>query len=652
MKFKGLAIAFLAFIFSSPLFAKNITNGVINFSMMETGKRYIPLNGDWEFYENQTFTSLLGAQLKVDFIDAPDSWTQKREDKPQLPSMGCNTYRIMITGLRPNFEYAIFSRRSPNYSAMIYANGRFAAEYGKFSRHKNNYKAAQTPVYCRMLSSEEGYIELVIQVSNWTGSRGGIESPIFFGEDKVISRLFTRILLTTAAIMGALLFVFLMNTFFWFFDKQKRTNLYFMVMLFFLLIRFGFNNFNIYGLLGLFPPFGIQYKLQNIAIFSGVLFLLLFKDDKVFSSKHPLFDKTLATLSFALLIVFICLPESVSMIVLNASFFWAGIISVYALFRFVYDLRKGQITTAVFAFFYMIIAIPITIDHIMISPWTDSHVYFSEIFTIIMVIFDIVYMAAILEILQKKSINVKATFSKYHFAIRRFIPRNLPSLMDTPILKTLDLGDSTEDSVILMFVGFAVISPDNTQISLRDNFESRGFYSATIVDQIIQNDGAVISITNQGISAIFKKNEPHAMEAAYKIRNLLQTINARRAEDYYPCVTFNIAVHQSDVLLGVVGDRSRIELSMISSGIEVIDKMCNLGFAMNIPILISEPTIKALGDSNIQKTTLLGKIHFSEFTKPIGLYGLISSEEEENSLESLEETPFITQIQADKYINF
>jgi len=203
-----------------------------------------------------------------------------------------------------------------------------------------------------------------------------------------------------------------------------------------------------------------------------------------------------------------------------------------------------------------------------------------------------------------------------------------------------------------MFVGFAVISPDNTQISLRDNFESRGFYSATIVDQIIQNNGAVISITNQGISAIFKKNEPRAMEAAYKIRNLLQTINARRAEDYYPCVTFNIAVHQSDVLLGVVGDRSRIELSMISSGIEVIDKMCNLGFAMNIPILISEPTIKALGDSNIQKTTLLGKIHFSEFTKPIGLYGLISSEEEENSLESLEETPFITQIQADKYINF
>ena len=91
---------------------------------------------------------------------------------------------------------------------------------------------------------------------------------------------------------------------------------------------------------------------------------------------------------------------------------------------------------------------------------------------------------------------------------------------------------------------------------------------------------------------------------------------------------------------------------MISSSIEVIDKMCNLGFAMNIPILVSEPTLKTFSDRSALKLKLLGKIHFSEFTRPIGLYGMISSEEEENSLETLDENPFITQYEADKYINF
>ncbi|MBQ3836353.1 MAG: hypothetical protein II814_04415 [Treponema sp.] len=101
MKFKGILLACLTLIFSKQLGAKNITNGVLNFSMAETGKKYIPLNGDWEFYANQTFTSLLGAQLRVDFIEAPASWTKKNPQKNPIPSKGCNTYRIIINGLRP-----------------------------------------------------------------------------------------------------------------------------------------------------------------------------------------------------------------------------------------------------------------------------------------------------------------------------------------------------------------------------------------------------------------------------------------------------------------------------------------------------------------------------------------------------------------------
>ncbi len=84
----------------------------------------------------------------------------------------------------------------------------------------------------------------------------------------------------------------------------------------------------------------------------------------------------------------------------------------------------------------------------------------------------------------------------------------------------------------------------------------------------------------------------------------------------------------------------------------MIDKMCSLGFAMNIPILISQPTVETFPEETKSELKLLGNIHFSEFTRPIGIYGLLSSEEEENSLENIDETPFITQREADKYINF
>lgn len=650
--FKGALFALVILFVSSPLFAKNVTNGSINFSTNENGKKYVELDGDWEFYANQTFTSLMGAQLKVDFIDAPASWTKKRIDRPTMPSIGCHTYRIVINGLRPNFEYAIFSRQSPSNSAVVYANGLFVTECGKFSRHKENYKAAQIPLYNRVISNENGVVELVIQVSNYTGGKSGILSPIYFGENVAVAKLFRNALLFAAAIMSGLLFIFLLNFSFWAFDKSKFANLCFAALIFCLTLTQTLRNFNVMGMLGLTPPFGIQFKLQSLVVFSGAVFSILISDDKSFGAKHRLLDKVLAAWTFALMVLFICLPEKISLVVLDMAMVWGGLYGIYILFRLVCGIKDAQWKTASYSIFYLIISFPIIIDHFSSELWTSRRLYLSEIAMLVMIFIDIIYIAAYLEILQKKAISLKNESSKYHLSARRFIPRNLEKIADKNIFSSLELGSKMEGNMVVMTIGFTIISPDSTQINLRDNFESMGFYSATIIDQINKRNGSAITVSSQGIVAVFRHNSPDALDAAHEIRDLVQTINARRAEDYYPCISFTIAIHQCDVLLGIVGDRSHIDFTVISSGIEVTEKMRNLGFAMNIPILISEPTVLTLEEKIQRKLKLLGKIHFSEFTRPIGLYGFISSEEEENRLEILDETPFITQVNADKYINF
>ena len=652
MNFKGLALSLAVLIFSAPLFAKNVTNGSINFSMSDAGKKYVQLNGDWEFYANQTFTSLLGAKLKVDFIEAPAPWTKKRQDKPVIPTIGCHTYRIVVTGLRPNYEYAIFSRRNPCNSAMFYSNGRFLLECGKFSRHKENYKAAQGPIFARVSSNENGMIELVVQVSNFTGGQSGIVTPIFFGEEVAIEKMFQRMMLTNAALLGGLLFILLMNIAFWVFDKTKIVHLYFSALIFFLIMRQSFLNFNALTFLQLSPPFGLQFKLQNLLVFSGAIFALLNSVDKVFAAKRPLLDKMIAAVGFSLMTFFICLPESVSLYMLNAAMLWAALYAVYSIFRFCAALKNSQYKAAIFNFFYLVIAIPVILDHFLGLFWTSWLLYLSEISLMVMICGDVINIAAILEIMQKKAILLKNEASKYHLSIRRFVPRVLTKLSEANVFGNLEIGSKIEEPMTIMKVGFKVISPDNTQINLRDTFESMGFYSATIIDQINKNDGSTISVSTQGISALFRSNPSDAINSAHEIRDLIQNINARRAEDYYPCVTFNISIHRCDVLLGIVGDRTHIDFTMISSGMEVTEKMLNLGYAMNIPALISEPTYQTLEPDVQNKLKLLGKIHFSEFARPIGLYGFISSEEEESSLENLDESPFITQVNADKYINY
>ena len=535
---------------------------------------------------------------------------------------------------------------------MIYANGQFVCECGKFSRHKENYKAAQLPLFYRTVSNENGVIELVIQVSNFTGGSGGIISPIYFGESESIAVLFRNALLSTAAILGSLLFIMLMNLGFWTFNRSKTTNLYFAILIFLIGTRQHFDNFNIIGLAGALIPFGIQFKLQNLIVFSGTLFCIINSQDKVYAARHPMQDKILASITFAIMILFACLPEALSMPLLNVAMVWAAALVFYAIYRIVIGANEGQYATVVHNSFYIIVATAIVIDHFWGRPLTSRLLYISEFATIFMICCDVLCLGAVLELLQKKAILLKNESSKYHISVRRFIPRNLNRITKDKKFSRLELGSSIEDSMTIMAVGFEVISPDNTQINLRDNFESMGFYSATIIDLINKRDGTVVSITSQGITAVFKSNSTDALRAAHEIRDIIQTVNARRAEDYYPCISFTISIHQCDALLGIVGDRTHIDFTIVSSGLEVTEKMSSLGFAMNIPVLISEPTIESLDVGIQNRLKLLGKIHFSEFTRPIGLYGFASTEEEETRLEPLDEAPFITQRNADKYINY
>jgi len=652
MKFKKI-LALAALTICSPLFAKNVTNGILGFENSSTPKNTIPLNGDWEFYENQTFDTLMGARLKVNFIEVPRSWdNQEIEQDEPIPKMGCNTYRVLITGLKSNYDYAIFSRRTPLYASKIFANGKFIAENGRFARHKKDYKPSRASLFCSMPSDKDGVIELVIQVSNYTGGESGIVTPIFFGELSAVVKFQQKLIIANSLTLGFLFFCFLSNLFLWTFDKKKYANLLFASLFVFLCCRFMFYNLNSLQLIGINIPFGIQFKIENAIVFGACVFSVLYPCDKSFSSKHPIIDYTLAGITFAGFVFFLCLPIFVAIEFLKIPVIWGALFAIYSAIRFVYAIKNRQIVAAAYMFFYIITAVPIAIDILFPGLTENRDLCISEVFIPIMTIFDITYIAAILEFQQKKNRSIKNELSQFYFGYRRFLPKNVMHLFNNIGFSDLKIGVSQENKMTIMFVGIIVISPDNTKINLREEFETLAFYSSTIIEKIHQLGGTVITISNQGISALFDDGDENALEAARVVRNELQTINSRRAEDYYLCANFNISIHNGDLLVGIIGDRNRIDITTISSSVEVIDKMCSLGFAMNIPILISQPAADSFSDEAKKELKLLGNIHFSEFTRPIGLYGLLSSEEEENKLEILDETPFITQREADKYINF
>lgn len=641
----------LLLFFSSLCFAKNITNGIINYEIIGGGHNLIRLSGDWEFYQNQTFTTLMGAQLKIDFINVPGSWTKPNFENVRRPSMGCNTYRVVINGLRANYNYAIFSRHTPRYASRVYSNGMFIAEFGSFSRHVENYSPSLEVMKCDLKSNERGVIELVFQVANFSGGGSGILFPIVFGEKSHVERLYGNVITWTASLCGAILFLLIMLFMLWVFKKDEISYLGFVLLLFTLFIRTMFYGFNYFEFFNIPIPFALQYKTANFFLFDAGIFALLFLHTDRRSTVYTFIEKTVAIVSLALFTVFLCVPVRIAFAVQYAAYLWAGLFAVYCIVRMVDAFRHGFVSVAVWCILYDIISIFTIVDFFIYSPAEDTLWTMYELASMLAVVIDIIYVGLLFEFMLKKSIGQKNSLSNFYIAYRKFIPQKALTILGQPSLTKISVGSNVEAEVTISLFSLKVVSPDNTHINLRERFETLSFYSSKVIEEVQKCDGTVISITSTGVAAIFTRSADDAVLAAEKVRSVLREVNSRRAEDYYPCVLFNISIHHGPVNIGIVGDRNRNDFILISSSVLVAEKMARLGRATNLPVLISEMTESVLSEKLRGRLTLLGRIKLNDFSREVSLYGLITDSERESGLELLDEAPVLTQREADKYIN-
>lgn len=622
---KTRLLLFVMAFFSFPIFAANVSNGMINFGLASKDEKIIRLDGEWEFFKGQTFNTLGSAQLKIDYIQVPGNWARKISDY-EIPHYGCNTYRILISGLHANSEYGIFSQKSPALSARVFANGELVKEYGKFSMRQKDYAPAKMPLICFLESDSRGMIELVVQVSNFSQWSGGILSPIFFGQYGDIIRLFVLKLGIIGAIAGAIIFILLSNFLIWIFNKTHTQNLCFSIFFLTLFFKVVCGNLNVISLYADFWKYSVQLKLENLFLFSFGIFAILYRLDNSFVLKHPKFDKNISFFSFCVALIFVCMPVEISSVLamfleaLSLAFF------VYSILRLIFAIQNRNFYIGVYAFFYLVFFLGIFLD-----KFFGGNPYLScdEIGIIILVFMSIAYLAIFLKKFAKNYFKQRVALSEKYVAYRKFVPSEIPHIFGKASFGKIDLGDCAEINATIMVIGEMVTSPGETQISMREQFETIGFYSSKIIEIIEQNGGMIVSIGQNYITALFQCASKNVIDAAHEIKNLLQVMNNRRAQDYYPCVDFNIAMHSGNVLLGIVGSQKQIDLAAISPSIELVNEICAWGYYEKIPVVISEQVVQNLPKSYKETMNFLGKIKFSEFPSPLGLYGFSSPENSE-----------------------
>lgn len=244
-----------------------------NWSFEQDG--VVNLNGEWRFYGGRL---LEPGQLPVlsttaEFTQVPGVWSLDRSHKQA--SKGSATYELSV--LLPHFESKTklaLKVQNVYTSHRLYINGELMQEMGIPAEDKNEYKPANNP-YLLYVEPEQ-QLDIVLQVSNYIYSEGGIVHPIQLGNADMLelkTQLAAGIDLASF-LMFLLIGIFHLNMY----QMREKETSYLLsgihlIFTSFLYLTIGEKLFM--RLLEQFP-FELLYKCQDLFIHSGLIALVFF----------------------------------------------------------------------------------------------------------------------------------------------------------------------------------------------------------------------------------------------------------------------------------------------------------------------------------------------------------------------------------------
>lgn len=211
MSFRPFYILTFLMLFSSiGIFAKDeerAKQGILDLRK-ETFKQKVSLDGEWAFYWKKLFIPTNADKAR--FISFPAKWSDLTIDGKKLPAFGYATYKLKL--LLPEDHDSLRIVVPDVYCASrLYINGRLMMEMGRVADNAEQFVP-------KWQYKTVGFVphtdttEIVLQISNFVHSKGGIKESLIIGKSDQITLERRRteaidLFLTGCLFMGGLFFL-------------------------------------------------------------------------------------------------------------------------------------------------------------------------------------------------------------------------------------------------------------------------------------------------------------------------------------------------------------------------------------------------------------------------------------------------------------
>jgi diguanylate cyclase (GGDEF)-like protein len=345
-------------------------NGHLDLTQYHLKNEIIPLDGNWAFYWHQLLEPDRIDQGSLSaYVPFPSSWNKYESAGEKIPGPGYATYQLNFTAS----ENEILALKIPKVRTAykLFVNGELVASAGTLGTTQE----AMVPQYLPQIIAFEalaGENQVVLQMSNFYMSSGGLLNSILLGGETQLLALRYNGLAFNLFLFGALLMMGVYHLALFFFRKKDRAPLYF--GLFCLLVAIRTLMIGESFLYFAWPDldFVISRKIQTLTYYLGVPLILMFFNAILPHYFHARLTRIVTIISIAYTAIVILAPTNIYTAINPLYQIWTICLIVYLFTMLIKIARHREKNSGLIILGGLTLITTSLIDIVTLSPWIND----------------------------------------------------------------------------------------------------------------------------------------------------------------------------------------------------------------------------------------------------------------------------------------
>jgi hypothetical protein len=208
--------------------------------------------------------------------------------------------------------------------------------------------------------------------------------------------------------------------------------------------------------------------------------------------------------------------------------------------------------------------------------------------------------------------------------ITKFVPASFLSALKCSSIAEAELGKHVQKETLLLNTELANLWCNAQSLSSQEKINIlNSFFKVSLIITFLtkfkvmgplvrKHGGFIDRYTSNGFIALFSKRKA-GVSAAIEMQMAMDRFNSSEKPASLPELTICSAVHNTDVIIGVVGDNGRISGITLTDGTELVRQAMRLGNLMGCRIVVTGTVMKALKRGMDYR--LLGRVTGSDNSK-------------------------------------